>query len=520
MTGAKLFQYCKTSAVLAALITIFTCNQEIMAQGGILNEPVTLRINKERISAVLKNITRQTGYYFTYDTDLINTDSIVSVNTENLPLRNLLDTILRHNYFKYTAIDNHIVIYREPEDTRNMIREERRESVYHISGVVTEKGSGEPLPYATLGIYRKGKGTVTNFGGRFSFKVTDNELNDSLRISHLGFKNMIIPVKAIIGTNYLIELERDYISIPEVIIMTRDPLDLIRNTLKNIPKNYGSSPAMLTAFYRESVTRKSKLQEYSEAVIKIFKSSYTTPGQKDQVSLFKSRKILNIEMRDTLLVKLKAGLDASLDLDGAKNPFDFIQEENLADYNFRITDIVSFDDDAAFVIEFSQKEQIKDVALFAGQIFINTTNYGIYSAEFWINPDYLHKLDDSFVPHTSRGYVVKAKSVKYRTDYRYINGRYYLNHVRGDLVFAARKKRTLFSTQYNIFFEMATTAIDTISVSRFNKNEIISTTSVFSETINGYDPEFWGTDNFIAPEEDIKEAINRIVGRLTRFEEK
>ena len=518
MTFAKISSYYRTSLVLTALIAIFFCSRETMAQESSLDKPVTLRMNSARISVILKSITRQTGYYFTYDADLINRDSVVSINRENIPLRSLLDTLLRHNNFQYTPIDNHIVIYREPEGTRNMIREEGRESVYHISGIVTEKDSGEPLPFATLGIYKKGKGTVTNFGGRFSFKVTGEDLNDSLRIAHLGFKNMIIPVRAIIGTNYLIELERDYISIPEVIIMTRDPLDLIRNILKNIPENYGSSPAILTAFYRESVTRKSKLQEYSEAVINIFKSSYTNQGQKDQVSLFKSRKILNVEMRDTLLVKLKAGLDASLALDGAKNPFDFIREENLADYNFRITDIVSYDDDAAFVIEFSQKEHIKDIALFAGQIFINTSNYGIYAAEFWINPDYIHKLDNRFVPHTSRGYVVKARSVKYRTDYRYINGRYYLNRVRGDLVFTARKKRTLFSTQYNIFFEMATTAIDTTSVTRFNRKETISTTSVFSETINGYDPEFWGTDNFITPEEDIKEAINRIIARLTRFE--
>ncbi|MFN2380862.1 MAG: STN and carboxypeptidase regulatory-like domain-containing protein [Bacteroidales bacterium] len=518
MTVAKPSLYNGRTIVLATLLAILAFTQEGVAQEGILDEPVTIRLNNARISAILKQITRKTGYYFTYDADLINTDSVISLNTQNLNLREILDTILQNDIFRYTPIGNHIVIYRDPDITSDMIREEGRKPVYQISGLVSDKESGEPLPYATLGIYKKGKGTVSNAAGRFSFKVTYEDLTDSLRISHIGFRNMIIPVRALIGTNYLIELERDYIPIPEIIIRTRDPVDLIRNIIENIPENYGTSPAMLTAFYRESVTRKSKLQEYSEAVINIFKSSYSNPGQRDQVKLFKSRKMLNIDTRDTLLVKLRAGLDASLTLDGAKNPFDFIREESLQDYDFRITDIVSLDDEAAYVVEFSQKEHITEEALYEGYIYINTTNYGMYSAEFRINPDYIHKLDNRFVPHTSRGYVVKARSVKYRTDYRYINGRYYLNHVRGDLEFAARKKRTLFSTQYNIFFELATTNIDTTSVSRFNRNEQISTTSVFSETIRGYDPEFWGTDNFIAPEEDIREAINRINARLSRFE--
>lgn len=518
MTIARSSSYNGRTIVLSALLAILFCTPDISAQEGILDEPVTIRLNNARISAILKQITRKTGFYFTYDADLINRDSVASVNSQDMPLRAILDSILQNDLIRYALIGNHIVIYRDPDVSSEMIQEEGREPVYQISGIVSDKDSGEPLPYATLGIYKKGKGTVTNSAGRFSFKITPEDLTDSLRISHIGFRNMIIPVNALIGTNYLIELERDYVPIPEVIIRTRDPVDLIKNIIENIPENYGTSPAMLTAFYRESVTRKSKLQEYSEAVINIFKSSYSNPGQQDQVKLFKSRKMLNVDTRDTLLVKLRAGLDASLKLDGAKNPFDFIREENLGDYDFRITDIVSLDDEAAYVVEFTQKEHITEEALYEGYIYINTTNYGIHSAEFRINPDYIHKLDNRFVPHTSRGYVVKAKSVRYRTDYRFVNGHYYLNHVRGDLEFAARKKRTLFSTQYNIFFELATTNIDTVSVSRFNRNELVSTTAVFSETIKGYDPAFWGTDNFIAPEEDIREAITRINARLSRFE--
>lgn len=505
--------------LLVVPIMAATSNFHLLAQDKVFDTPVTMKMNNVKISTVLKSITRKTGYEFTYDTDLVKPDSAVSVDAVNQPVGHLLDHLFGPGRLSFTTIGNHIIIFLEPNRERGMIMEEGRESVFVISGTVTEKVTGEPLPYATLGIYRKGKGTVTNYDGRFSLKVTDDDLNDSLRISYLGFRNLIIPVNALIGSNYDIALERENVPIPEVIIRTREPVDLIRRIRKNIPENYGSSPALLSAFYRESISRRSKLQEYSEAVLNIYKSPYSKSLQTDQVSLFKSRKILNTDMTDTLVIKLKAGLNACLTLDGIKNEFDFISDENIPDYNYRMVDIVSFDDEAAYVVEFSQREEITDVPLFKGLIYINTDNYGVHSAEFEINEDYIDKIDDQFVPQSSKGYNIKVRKVKYKVDYRYLNGRYYLNHVRGDLEFYARKNRSLFGSPYYIFFELATTSIDTLDIARFDREETIHPESVFSRIISGYDPDFWGTDNFLKPEDNIQEAIRRINARMGRFEQ-
>lgn len=505
---------------LLAIAFLLTAGSSVlMSQESVFDTPLTLRMNSVKISTVLKAVTREISYEFTYDTDLVKPDSIVSVTAEDNTLRELLDQIFFERNLLYATIGNHIIIYREPVREENVAETENEEQIFLASGTVIEKGSGSPLPYATLGIYRKGKGTVSNFDGRFSFKVTREELKDSLRISYLGFKNLILPVNVLIGENYTIELERDFVSIPEVIIRTRDPADLIRNVKKNIPDNYGSSPALLTAFYRESVSRRTKLQEYSEAVLNIYKSAYTKSILTDQIKLYKCRKLVNTDESDTLVIKLKAGLNATLMLDGIRNIFDFIDDPNIPDYNYRMVDIVSFDDEAAFVVEFSQKEYITDMALFKGYIYINTENYGVHSAEFEINPDYIGIVDDQFVPQAARGYNVKVKKAKYKVDYRLLNGRYFLNHVRGDLEFFVRKKRTLFGNPYNVFFELATTAIDTVNVTRFERNETVPTNSVFSEIKNQYDPYFWGADNFLKPEENIQEAIRKINSRLEKFEQ-
>ena len=43
----------------------------------------------------------------------------------------------------------------------------------------------------------------------------------------------------------------------------------------------------------------------------------------------------------------------------------------MADYTYRMTDIVTYDDEAAYAIEFEQRENV-DLPLYKGTIYINT----------------------------------------------------------------------------------------------------------------------------------------------------
>ena len=503
---------------LTAVIILFAAgNLFIYSQVNALDQSVTIRMSDVKISAVLKSITRKTGFSFTYDTDLVSPEEIISVNAQDLQVRALLDQIFAGRSFIYSLLDNHIIIYRAINENTPVIREPGKESVYMISGLITDEETGETLPYATIGINKKGIGTISNLEGTFALKIPADCLDDSLSISYLGFSKRTIPVSQAIETNFNIGLKRYYVPIPEVIIRTREPIELIRNIVTNINENYGTTPSKLTAFYRESVRKKDKLHLYSEAVLNIYKSPYSLTFQTDQISVFKSRKTENIDFTDTLTIKLKAGLNSSLQLDGMKYLFDFIMEENLQDYNYRMVDIVNIGDEAAYAVEFEQREYITDIPLFKGVIYINTDNYGVHSVEFEIHPDYIDKLDQNFVQQGPAGFRIDARELKYSVNYSFINGRFYLNHVRGDLELHARKRRKLFGSIYNLFFELAVTKIDTVNVVRFPREVVSPTYTVFSETINEYDPEFWGTDNFLDPEADLKETLKRITARLARY---
>ena len=72
--------------------------------------------------------------------------------------------------------------------------------------------------------------------------------------------------------------------------------------------------------------------------------------------------------------------------------------------------------------------------------------------------------------------------MKYSVSYRKLKGRYFLSHVRGDLEFSSRRKRRLFNTPFNVFFEMAVTDIKLTNVVRFERNELAPIRSVFSSS--------------------------------------
>ena len=492
--------------------------QAAECQENILDSVFTFRAGQVKTGNALNIISRQTGYNFTYDSRLIDPEKKTEMTFTGIKLNVILDSILQNDSLAFSVINKYIIISKAIPAPVSQADSLHTSEVSYISGIIVDEETGEPLPYATIALKNKGRGTVTNSNGEFGLKITPDCLNDTLSLSYLGFMGMEIPVRQSLGNNFRILMTREFISIPEIIIRTQIPQEIIYKTISAIPRNYGTTPVILTGFYREGVMKKNDLQVYSEAVLQIYKSAYSGTLFGDQIKIYKSRKIENTGLDDTLAIRLKAGLSTCLELDGAKNAFDFIERGAMAEYSYRITDIVTYDDEAAWVIDFEQREDIER-PLFRGSIYINTADFAILNADFELHPKYLQKLKDSFILSSSRGYTTWPISVKYIVSYRKINNRYFLNHVRGDLVFLSKQKKKLFNSQFKVFFELAVTGINTGDVARFEREELAPIHSVFSRTIKSYDPGFWENQDFLRPEDNLLQALKNLNVRLLEFSE-
>lgn len=499
-----------------ALFLLVILPERAECQQSILDSTLTFRSGTVKTGNALDIITRQTGYNFTYDSRLIDQEKKTDLTFRNTKLSVVLDSILKNDSLVFSVIDKYIIISHTERQPATKQDSSVTDKVKYITGKIIDNETNEPLPFATIALKNKGKGTVSNNNGDFGMKITPDLLNDTLSVSYLGYQGREIPVRKAFDNNFTISMMREFISIPEIIIKNQNPLEIIYRTLKAIPHNYGDTPALMTGFYREGVMKKSELQTYSEAILQIYKSAYTGTLFGDQIKVYKSRKIENTDRSDTLSIRLKAGLSTCLDLDGAKNNFEFLSMEGMNDYSYRMTDIVTYDDETAYVIEFEQHENV-ELPLFKGIIYINTADYGILNAEFEINPKYIHAMKNAFVSAATHGFDTWPVSVKYSVSYRKMQNRYFLNHVRGDLVFTSSQKKRLFHTQFKVFFELAITETELTNVFRFDREELAPIHSVFSRTISNYDPFFWGNQDFLRPEDNLLQELKNMNVKLQEF---
>lgn len=87
-------------------------------------------------------------------------------------------------------------------------------------GRLLDASSNQPVEFANIGIVGKNVGTVTNEKGEYSFTVPDSLINESIKLSMLGYKSKIESVKNL-ASKTLIQLEQNATQLNEVTIRSK-----------------------------------------------------------------------------------------------------------------------------------------------------------------------------------------------------------------------------------------------------------------------------------------------------------
>lgn len=89
---------------------------------------------------------------------------------------------------------------------------------YLNARTVVSKSTGEPIVYASVGIVNRNLGTVTDSLGNFSLAVPAENINDSLRISSIGYTSRTFAVKDFADIPDTIKLDDNIITLQEVVV--------------------------------------------------------------------------------------------------------------------------------------------------------------------------------------------------------------------------------------------------------------------------------------------------------------
>jgi hypothetical protein len=482
----------------------------LAAQDSLLLQPITLVDTTCTLEAALKLIERNTGLSFSYNSGLINKKKLVTLKDDQHELLQVLRQIIDNPLINYSIIGRHIVVYLS-QKVLSANPDTHADSVYffEIRGRVLDKASRDPLPYSSIYLTGKSVGTVTNDNGQFQLRLNSKYLTDTLSVSCIGYRDFKTSVASQINADHDFLLKPDVISIQEVIIRKINPVNLLQSATEAVSMNYPRKPAILTSFYRELIKKGNRYMMVSEAILENYKSGYQQFALPDQVKILKGRKSIDSSAKDSVMLKLKAGLNTMLLLDVVKNMPDFMTGENLQYYDYKMADIVVDRGRDQYAIEFRPKMKSVDT-YYSGRILLDVRNLAFTWVEFYVDPEKLDLATDKFILKKPPYLKVKVLKANYKIGFREMGNKYYLHLVQCEMGFRIKDKRQLTGSVYNTNLEMAVTDIDTLNAGRFRMRETARLNEFFTDQLREYDESFWGEYNFISPDESLEDALVKL----------
>lgn len=385
-----------------------------------------------------------------------------------------------------------------------------------FTGKIIDKRSGDPIVFASVFVVGFNLGTVTNSDGEFIIKIPENLLKNYIGVTHIGYNRATLPVETMKPEGNIIEIEISPIPIREVVVTSPEPRKLVEQALSSIIENYPTVPMMMISFYRETVKKNRNYVSISEAVLDVYKSSYASQADNDRIRIFKGRKGRDVSRMDTVLLKYQGGHYTAFLLDIVKNPGDLLSQDGLDDYDYKMGGMINIDDKQTWIVEFDQKSTVK-YPLYKGKIYIDRESYAIVGLEFGISPKMISAAARYMIQKRPAGMKVDVLSGHYMTNYRYIQGKWYLNYVRAEFVLNCKWDKRLFKSTYTVMSEMAVTDVDPGNINKYKIRESVRMNDILIDQVDDFeDPDFWGDYNVIKPDESIESAINRLGRKLKR----
>ena len=182
---------------LTCMLVFFACLN--VSAAVFSQEKISLDVKKIKLAKVLQLIEQRSSYHFVYSSSYVPINKDVSITVTNIPVTELLSTLLTNINLKYSISDGGLVVISR-----------RKEAP--ITGIVKD-ATGGVLPGASVRVKGTAIGVNTDVNGKFSLNAPDNA---TLVVSYAGFQTKEVIVGA--QTSLEISLVEDTKQLTEVVV--------------------------------------------------------------------------------------------------------------------------------------------------------------------------------------------------------------------------------------------------------------------------------------------------------------
>src|SRR6202008_4397702 len=101
-----------------------------------------LEVSRQRLDNVLEILSNKGDFYFSYNSKIVNKDSLVSLNVRNRPVREILNILFNTSY-EFRESGNYVIIRKAPIRLTMVAKKApEEEKIYYVSGYVYDDQSG------------------------------------------------------------------------------------------------------------------------------------------------------------------------------------------------------------------------------------------------------------------------------------------------------------------------------------------------------------------------------------------
>lgn len=389
----------------------------------------------------------------------------------------------------------------------------QQQDTVELKGIITDSNTKKPLAFASIGIPTGAIGTVSNDEGGFVFKVSRARMKDTLYVSSIGYNTYVLPLNTVrTDQSILLPMTPVAVALKEVVVRPLDPVKILTDALHSIATNYANQPVMMKGFYRERVWQSNELISLSEAVISIYKASYTDNRSVDQMKLLKGRRSQDVKQSDLLN---NMSISGGLRVDFVKYGVHFLIPENFKYYDYQLGDILYDGKDTTLVINVDMKDNIRQ-PLLKGKIYLDAGSLAFTGIEYGYSPKGIQYVNEQ--SKTQRKAVkkldldVETLSAETIVKFNRRDNIWYLQSARSDYKARVKRKKRNSNDLVEYRADFIITETDKSNVSPIKKEEQLITFGVDLGRQIGkdYDPAFWRDYNYILPEESTRENIKKI----------
>ena len=184
------------SGLQSLLFTIGLLLSITSSAQNILNRTIpSLTVNQQRLDNVLEILSNKGNFYFSYNSNIINRDSLVSYSANNRTVKQILDALFPE-HFEFKESGNYIIIRRAPiKLTLVTSKAATEDKFYVISGYVLNDETGEKVHNASVYEKRLLASALTNENGYFKIRLKSKAKTAALSVSKEFYEDTTVVIE-------------------------------------------------------------------------------------------------------------------------------------------------------------------------------------------------------------------------------------------------------------------------------------------------------------------------------------